>query len=161
MDDVLNHKVPHFAREDLASVRAAGIESLLVQHWQEIAFYPDIALDVAWSDYEATEALGMLRLYTARLAGKLIGYACFRVCRNSHYQASLQAVQDVLFLAPEHRGWRIGTELINYADTMLASEGVQVVTHHSKVRLPIDKVLQHQRYELIETVWGKRLDLDR
>jgi GNAT superfamily N-acetyltransferase len=158
VDDVLNHKIPHFAREDLASVRASSIEILLVQHWQEIAYYKDIPLDVAWDHYEAVEKLGMFRIYTARLAQELIGYACYQVSHHLHYRSSIHAVQDVLYLTPEHRGLEIGGQLVAYADAMLASEGVQVVTHHSKINFPIDAVLRRQRYELIETVWGKRLD---
>lgn len=158
MDDILNRDIVNFAREDLASVRASSIEILLVQHWHEIAFYKDIPLNIVWSDYETVEALGMFRIYTARLDRKLIGYVCFRVCHHSHYGTSIQAVQDVLYLDPEHRNHRIGSQLIAFADHLLRAEGVQVVSHHSKVRFPLDEILKRQRYELMETVWGKRLD---
>ena len=146
------------AREDLASVRAAGIESLLVRHWQEIAHFADIPLDVDWPKYELMEAAGVLRIYTARVAGELVGYAAYMVDSNAHYKGSLQAIQDVLFLAPEYRRGGIGSALISHADTALAAEGVQATYQHSKVAHPIDAVLESQGYELIERIWAKRLD---
>lgn len=151
--------VPHFAREDLASVRAANIEILLVEHWREVAHYKDIPLSVNWPLYEAIESAGLLRMYTARIHGELVGYVAYKVGPNPHYDTSPpQAVQDVLYLAVEYRRKGVGGQLIAYGDTMLAAEGVQVTYQHSKIALPLDEVLKPQGYEFIETIWGKRLD---
>jgi GNAT superfamily N-acetyltransferase len=163
-EQLVNGSVPHLAREDLASVRASNIEVLLASHWQEIAHYKDIPLDVSWSDYEKVEQVGMLRIYTARVGRELVAYACYKVARNSHYQSSLQAIQDVLFVEPAHRRSGIGGQLVAFADCMLRTEGVQVTYQHSKVsgigRL-LDELLLSQGYELIERIWAKRLDQER
>lgn len=147
------------AREDLASLRNSVGEALLYEHWQEIAHYKDIALDVDWATYEDAERRGKFRLFTVRDSDKVVGYAAYFVNRNPHYKSSLQAVQDVLYLASAYRKAAIGRSLVAYADTMLAAEGCQCVYQHSKVAQPIDALLARQKYELIERIWAKRLDL--
>lgn len=150
---------PSIQRETLADLRRARVDELLVRHYHEIAHYQDIPLEVDYEVYAAAEAGGKLRIFTVRMGEDLAGYASYFVNHNPHYRKSVQAVQDVLFLKPEFRGFSIGRGLISYADTMLRLEGIQVVYHHSKVKLPMDAVLKACGYELIETVWGRRLDI--
>lgn len=150
----------HIGRETLEEVRRGqeGLEQLLKRHWHEIAFYPDIPLAVDWAFYEAAEKGGVLRIFTIRDDDKLVGYAVYLVRYAPHYKESLQAVQDVIFLAPEYRKGAIGRGFVAFADQMLKAEGVQVTYQHSKIRSPIDAVLVRERYELVERVWAKRHD---
>lgn len=147
-----------FARENLASIRASKVEILLVRHHSEIAHWKDIPVAVDWAAYGLMEANGILRIFTARIGGELVGYVGFIVYRNPKYRTSLQALQDVLFVVPECRGSRVGYGLVAYADTMLAAEGVQAAFQCSKVAHPIDALLERQGYSLIERVWAKRYD---
>lgn len=153
--------VPSIQREDLAALRNSVGELLLYEHWQEVAHFKDISLEVDWPAYEDAERRGKFRLFTVRDGSHVIGYAAYFVNYNPHYMRSYQAVQDVLYLAPAFRKASIGSHLVAYADMMLRSEGVQVTYHHSKVALPIDALLIRQKYELIERIWAKRLDLVR
>lgn len=158
MVESVNGSVPGFAREDLASVRASGVEILLVEHFHEIAHFKDIPLDVDWAAYEGAERSGRLRIFTARAGEALAGYAAYFVSHSPHYRGSLQAVQDVLYLKPEYRRARVGIGLIAYADVMLAAEGVQVTYQHSKIAFPIDPVLVRLGYERVDSIWARRLD---
>ena len=154
--------VPQFALETLEQVRAAGIEQLLERHWQEVAFYKDIPLEPDWELYQVTESIGRLRIFTARIRGELVGYAAFLLNRNPHYKSSWQASQDVLFVAPEHRNGRIGAHLILFAERRLRMEKppVQVTYQHSKAseELDIGPLLDRLGYELVDSIWAKRLD---
>ena len=146
-------------QESLADARQSGnVEELLYRHWQEIAHFPDIPLCVKWEDYEAHEAAGKLRIFTVRDRRELVGYACYAVGTAPHYASSVQAVQDVLFLAPEYRRFSIGRRLVSQADRTLAAEGVQATYQHSKVAHPIDALLKREGYEIVETIWAKRHD---
>jgi len=88
----------------------------------------------------------------------LIGYATFFVSSNPHYMTSLQAVEDVLFVAPEHRGGRAGIGLIRFSEAELKKDGAEVVYHHTKIAHPmLGKVLAKEGYEPIETIFAKRL----
>lgn len=130
---------------------------LLQAHYEEVAKYKDIPLSVDVEMYLKLEEVGTLRIFTAREEGGLIGYAVYFVRYNPHYSTSLQAVQDVLFLAKGERRGLAGYKLIKYADERLAEEGVEVVYHHVKLRQDFGPLLERLGYEPIETIWGRRL----
>jgi GNAT superfamily N-acetyltransferase len=132
---------------------------LLHDHWREIARYQDIPLNVDLDRYRDAEENGSLRIYTVRLASRLVGYSVFFLATAPHYRTSLQAVQDVLYVDPEHRGGRIGLRLVRFSDLMLRNaENVQVVYHHVKLAHPaLGRLLEHVGYEAVETVYGRRL----
>lgn len=134
------------------------IMPLLRRHWEEIAHYQDIVLEPDVQRYCALEESGILRCYTARLDdGELVGYSIFVVNSNMHYSSSRQAVQDVLYLAPEYRGARDGAGLLAFCDEQLKAEAVQAVYHHVKVKQDFSPLLKRMGYELIDYVYGKRL----
>lgn len=143
-----------YARESVADV-AAEIQPLLEAHWREIAHYQDIALKPDWDFYRQAKTV---RVYTARADGTLIGYGVFFVSHNKHYMGSLQAVQDILFVAPEYRGRTVGPRLIRFCEDMLREEGAQCVYHHVKVAHDFGPLLRAMGYEEVDTIWAKRLD---
>lgn len=137
------------------------IKPLLLKHWEEVSFYKDIALDPDYDAYAKMDELGILRVYTARDEDNvLIGYAVFFVRTNPHYKQSLQAVQDIIFIDPEKRGF--GVKFILWTEKQLAEEGVQVIFHHIKTKTPhtID-LFRRLGYENIDLILGKRLDNGR
>lgn len=146
-----------FARE---SIRGLWPElwPLLFAHWEEIATWSDIPMDPDREAYEAIEDAGLLRLYTARNAQGLVGYAAYVVRTHLHYRGSVQAVQDVVYLRPEYRQGRIGQKLLEAADADLASEGVQVVFQHVKLAHNFGPLLERLGYEHLENVYARRLD---
>jgi len=148
-----------FAKERFADVIDEAMP-LLYRHWQELARYPDIELAVDYDSYRAIEAAGKLAVYTARDAGMLVGYAAFIVGANSHYCTSgPQAKQDVVYIAQEHRGGRVGLNFLRFCDDQLQADGVVVVYQHEKVSHPaLGRVLAHIGYENVERIWARRLD---
>lgn len=134
-------------------------EPILRRHWREVAHYTDIPLNVDRSNYERIEQADMLRIFTARLGRTLIGYAVFLISPNAHYRYSIQAKQDVIYIAPEHRGRLAGYRLIKFADEMLRAEGAQVVYQHVKLSHPaLGRILERIGYAPIETIYARRLD---
>ena len=178
-----------FAREAFNDALLAEMLPLLERHWAEVAHYTDIPLCVDASVYHAAEANGALRIYTARRettvrtgpfptaqrqelnAGvvpvrgqservdQLVGYAVFFVRSNPHYALSVQAVQDVIYVAPESRG-NTGARLIQFADDELREEGAQAVYHHVKTAHNWGKLLERMGYEAVDVIYAKRLDRD-
>ena len=90
----------NFALETLTPEFQAELGPVISAHKEEIAHYKDIPLDPDWDAYYALQEAGALRPFTMRdpEAGALQGYAVFFVRRNAHYRASLQAMQDILYL---------------------------------------------------------------
>jgi GNAT superfamily N-acetyltransferase len=148
-----------FQRETYEEV-VDEIRPLLELHWREVARHPDIPLEPNWTAYEHLQALDILRIYTGREHGRLIGYSIFVVHKDLHYQTSLTADEDLLFLVPEARKGRIGLQLMQFSEAELAAEGVQLVKRRTKVaeRLNFGALLERMGYEPIDVVYGKRLD---
>jgi L-amino acid N-acyltransferase YncA len=157
MNAVLEERRLAFERERMDDV-FAEIQPLLKLHFAEIAHYADIPLDPDYRRYRRMEEAGALRVFTVRVLGALKGYAIFCVAPSLHYQGSLQAVQDILYLDPEEREGRLGLKLIQYADGELKAEGVQVVVQHIKAAHDFSPILKRLGYELQDYLYTKRLD---
>jgi len=132
---------------------------LLKKHWEEIAHFKDIPLNPDVELYYQMEDAGTLRVYTARTEeGKLVGYCVFFLRNNLHYRSSFQALQDVLFIDPDHRGM-FGAKFILWCEGQLEYEGVQVVFQHIKVATQKTvELMKRLGYEPIDIILGKRLD---
>lgn len=146
----------HFARESMADVVPA-IQPLLLEHWAEVAHYPDIPLAPNWPQYELMEGAGLLRIYTARACFALIGYCIYIVAPGLHYRHVTYANQDILFLESRYRRGRMARDFIRFTEGDLKAEGVKVVLHHVKVVSGLGPMLERDGYGPIDTIYGKRL----
>lgn len=104
--------------------------------------------------YREVEGRGLLRVYTARAAGTLVGYSVVVVTEGLHYATSMQGVEYLLFLAPE---FGEGAQLIQFADRELAAEGVQVVYRRSKVKSECDlgPLFKEMGYVPVDVIYSK------
>lgn len=132
---------------------------LFQEHWEEIAIFKDIPLSPNREAYNVLEDSNMLRCYTARDEGVLVGYAVFIITRHLHYSQSIFAMQDVVFVRQGSRQGRVGLKLLDFAEDMLKADNVTLVQHHVKREHPVLGVLlKHKGYSSSETLWTKRLD---
>lgn len=147
------------AEEPYSEALWAEAQPLLVAHWREIASYADIPLSPAKARYAAAAAAGVLLILTARTACELVGYAVYELSRPAHYDTSLQAKQDVIYVHPDHRRGTLGMRLLIRSEEILRKRGVQVVHQHQKNAHPVlGELLARRGYEPLETLWSKRLD---
>src|SRR5688572_8316815 len=135
-----------FAREPAHVVLKEGLE-LFERHNTEQVHDQTIALDIDHDRYILADDMGMLRPFTCRDAGVLVGYACFAVNCSLRHKTSLQATLDSLYLAPEYRKGTIGIRFIKYMETMLRAEGVQVIRQHAHPETALDHILPKLGYE--------------
>lgn len=147
-----------FKREEYSEGLVAEIWPLLEEHYQEIAHFQDIPLAPDFEAYRNAEKLGVVRIFTARDQGRLDGYAIYFLRRNIHYQTSLQAVQDILFLSAGLRRGLAGYRFIKWCDEQLKKENVQVVYQHVKLAHNFGPVLERIGYEPVEVTYVRRLD---
>ena len=147
-----------YYQAELVSDLWEEVMPLLETHWREIAHYQDIALKPDIETYARLQAAGQLRCYTARDSGRLIGYVVFFVRPSLHYVTSLQAHQDVLFVALDYRKGMVGVRLIRFAEQRLKAEAVQVIYHHAKRTNKVGELLTRLGYELVDEIYAKRLD---
>ena len=125
-------------------------------HYKEIAYYQDIPLNPDRESYFKIEELGNIKTFTARENGELIGYSMYFIKHNLHYKDSLQALQDIIYIKKEKRGF--GKTFIKWCDNRLREFGVQVVCHHVKVAHDWSKILENMGYEKQDILLTKRLD---
>jgi len=144
-----------FQRERVCAELCNELLPLLYQHDTEVSHFKDIILVPDFEKYFAIAEHGGLRAFTVRENKVLVGYAIFYVNFHNHYSCSLQAVQDALFILPEHRGE--GEEFIKWCDSELKLDGVEVVYHHVKLSHDYSPALLRQGYEQIEKVYARRL----
>ena len=132
---------------------------LLIKHWAEISSNLDIALDVNVEAYVLSEANNLLRIYTARDEGVMLGYVALFIHRGLHYQQSVQATQDVFYVDPDHRGKMLGIRLIRFMEDQLRKEGVQIIHQHVKLKHPaLGRLLERSGYTAVEKIYQRRLD---
>lgn len=160
---MLTAKAVAYARESLTQELWDEILPLLHAHYHEVAHFKDMELNPHLSKYEQIQANDGLRIYTARLADNvLVGYMVAFVARSLHYADHIFANQDILFVAKEHRGSRIGVDLIKYAHSRLrADDNVSTLYQHCKAKseLNIGPMLERLlHYELVDLIYAIRLD---
>ena len=90
-------------QEESISAALEEAKPLLQEHWKESESHYGFPLDPDYDQYLAMQAQGLLRSYSAREDGKLVGYAVYLVGCNNHYKTVLMAKQDVIFIQRENR----------------------------------------------------------
>lgn len=135
------------------------ITPLLEKHYEEIAHHKDIPLDPDVERYNAMDDAGLLRCFTARDCGRLIGYAIFITAPHLHYKSTRIANQDVLFLAPEARNGTTAMRFFDFFEGRLRDEGWQLTFQHEKIAHPaLGRLAEKRGYEAMDRIWAKRLD---
>jgi hypothetical protein len=145
-----------FQRENVRDIWPDILPLLVLEH-AELTPFPDIPLDIDRDRYDAADALGLLRCYTVRRDGKLVGHAGFGIA-GMHHKSTKIVVGDVLYVHPDHRA-EAGLGLIGYALDQLQAEGVVLVYLAVKIAHPaLGRILTRRGVSEVETVLVKRLD---
>lgn len=149
-----------YQQELLDNVRDE-IKVLIAAHWEEIALNKEvIKLNPDWEAYEDLEQSGILKIFTARDNGTLVGYFVVFVSVNIHYKDHLFASNDIIYLSPDYRKGFTGIKLIKFAEKYLKEDGVSVMTINTKVHKPFGPVLKKLGFGLIEEVYSKKLGVN-
>jgi len=143
---------------------------MLEAHYVEIAtdkaikpFDPDL------DRYKAMEVLGALRIFTARDSlqgsvkllghdrGKLVGYFISFVMPGLHYQQTMMAINDIMYVNPTHRSSTVAYRLMKAAALDLKNLGADVLTIHMKTDYPFRNLLIRLGFHLTEENWERVL----
>lgn len=145
-----------FQREPITDEVIEQIKPLLQAHFDEVEHYKDIPLDPNYAAYKALDEAGVVRLFTVRKGLELVGYSIMFVMPAYHYKGSLQATHDSLFILKGHRG--CGEKFIQFCDSELQSEGVQVVYQSLKLTHNFGHMLERIGYQHVDNVYYRRLN---
>jgi GNAT superfamily N-acetyltransferase len=144
-----------FQREHAGVELFESVLHLLVPYFREVASHQDLELAPDFEQYHLLEKAGILRVYTARMDGKVVGFSALFVNHHLHTIGSKQAVQDLLYVDPDHRGF--GLSFIKWCDDQLVQEGVDVVYRAMHALRDFTPVMKRMGYELTEQVYARRL----
>ena len=136
------------------------IKPLLDLHYEEIAYWKgDIPLEPDFGVYQALEKAGILKIFTARMGGDLIGYAIYLYReKHPHYSTSAWLVSDIVFVEPRHRNFGVGHGLMEFVETEARKMGVDVLMTGTKMNHPeLGALLTFMGHEPIDMIYGKRL----
>lgn len=133
---------------------------LLREHWGEVETERDFPPDPDRDLFGKIEACGMLKVYTARVDARLVGYIAFFLSNSLHSREVLIAKDDALFVHKAYRTQRVGSELILFAVDHLRQLGARMVYITSKHRAGanIGPLLWRLGFTHDEDVYAKRLD---
>lgn len=139
-----------FALEDLRAWDDAI--SLIGSNHAETGALPDADFRPDRARYQALEQAGVTRVFTARgeASRVLVGYALFIVSPHPHYPGVVFAMQDVVYVAPAHRGAG-AIAFMRFQDDVLREQGAQVVYRHVTVRRDYSRALLAMGYRPEET----------
>lgn len=144
-----------YARETFDEV-IDDIKPLLIEHWEELAAFPDIPLDPDYEFYRLANARDLIRIYTARKDGELIGYGIFIINRsNPHYMQIKMAISDIVLVRKEHRKSGVGMGLYDFIEADLPGF---IVSTNDKISHPaLGELMKARGYQAVTTAWVKRL----
>lgn len=126
-------------------------------HWREVRWDLDSEIDLDQEKLAAADDAGVYRVFTARQDGELIGYANYWIAHHTQNSTSLEADADGIYLRPDRRRGRTGTELIKFADEALRAMGVRTVYQHVRGARDFGPVLTRLGYDPIELVYARKL----
>lgn len=134
------------------------LQALLALHYEEIAADKHaFPLSPDHGRYMSLERDGQILALAARAEGVLIGYSVFFVNTHIHYDKTLIAKNDVLYVHPEWRTSRAGLMLLRESERKLRERGVVKVVWHIKPHMDWSAILERMGYHPVETLYGKLL----
>ena len=100
---------------------------LLKRHYHELGAYEAAPLDPDWDRYFEYERCGILRIWTMRSEGVLIGYVVCQVVHGLHSRNTKYCFGDLFWLAPEWRDGLSGMRMLRGVLKALKDMGVHIV----------------------------------
>lgn len=92
-----------------------------------------------------------IRYYEVVYEHEIVGFASFFVNPSLHHRGKFNAVSDVVYVKPEHRG--CGMDFINYIKDELKNEGVDMFSITFKTKHTSDKVVKKCNLSFPETTY--------
>lgn len=135
------------------------IRPLLELHYEEIASFRDkVPLDPDYERYRQAEEMGRLLIIAARREGALVGYSIFFLSPHMHYQSTVFAMNDIVFLHPDERSGGTGVRLIKESERIVRERGAALISWHIKPVNDFSPLLERLGYVHHEIIMAKLLE---
>lgn len=149
-----------YAVENVASA-LRDAKDLVATHWEDIRdqFY---GKDFALNDrvYEQLEKNNQLIIVTARSdTGALVGFT-FCVLNRNTYCDVVNAISDVIYVAPHYRVSKIFIKLIGILEDVLSNMNVYDITYNVNLVNDYSSILNRLDYDKQAIVFNKKIGDD-
>ena len=143
-------------RQELISYAKDEIEPLAELEWEESG-HPTQELKIDWDAYYDLESRGVLKFFTARQEGKLIGYFVVLCVTPLTAKGETIGYYDSVYVHKDYRKSSVGKRLFKFVETCIKEDGIERVIASSSKKNPIGKFLNRMGYFEIETKYEKVL----
>jgi hypothetical protein len=127
------------------------LDRLFPLHYEEIALFRDrIRLEPDWPKYEQAENAGILKIFTVRAGGELVGYYVGSLITHPHYASHRMLFTDIFFLRSDYRRGLAGLDFLR----AIREEAKRLGAEY----LHIGTKLHHDLGALIERLGGQETD---
>ena len=146
-----------YQQEFLTTV-ASDISPLLKEDWDEIEHQKSRRpLKPDWEAYANLEMSGILKIFTARDDGNLIGYASCFLLPDIHSRGIVSANFEILFVTASHRKGSVGLKLMKFAEKCVKQDGAEFCFVTTTQQNSASKMMERLGYRAIETKFEKDL----
>ncbi len=136
--------------ELLPLLRAHRDELATAKHLMELAPHLEA--------YRALEQGGALLALVAYRGDEIAGYSINFIGPHLHYSGLRYAHNDALYVAPAHRGGRLGMALIRRTEALAQERGARLMMWHAKRNTALGKLLPRLGYGVQDIVYSKEID---
>lgn len=154
-----------FAIERLQPIWAQ-ILFMASEHWKETEGYrhgqefaPDAYRYFQFNQMPGAGKLSFYTMFTARDAGKMVGYAGMYVTSSMHTQQVI-ATEDTWFLLPEYRKGRNALAFYKYVEAECLEAGVVEIGMTAKLTNGAGRILEYLGYVHSSNQYSKHLHAD-
>lgn len=137
----------------------AEVIPLLIAHYEEIETNKnEKVLDPDIKRYHMLEDNGMLRIFTAREHGKMVGYFVSMVMPHLHYSSCIYAMNDILYIDKDHRGTTLAYRLFkNAIQDLKDNTNTEVIMIHMTTKHPFRSLLEKFGFTQTEENWERTI----
>ena len=125
--------------------------------WKEAACAPDSNYDPDWEKYTQLNEMNLLRLFTVRQDGSLVGYITFIVSPTLHSKNTIHALHDSMFILKLNRKNGTAKDLISYAEGKLKLDGVHTMVMTVMIHRDFSVTLKNLGFKQSESSFLKRI----
>jgi len=125
--------------------------------WKEAACTPDSIYDPDWEKYTQLNELNLLRLFTVRQHGLLVGYITFIVSPTLHSKNTVHALHDSMFILKLNRKNGTAKDLIAYTEGKLKLDGVHTMVMTVMMHRDFSVTLKNLGFKHSEASFIKRI----
>lgn len=165
LEPIITHTGVMFMEKPKTSIRPIKVMEwidrvgpLIHAHWDEVALNKDLMkLEPDISTYQEHERADRLVALGAFSGDEMVGYSVGILTPALHYLSLQLLINDVIYLAKEHRDGNLGIALIQRTEIAAQERGARMVMWHAKKGTPLERLLPRMGYGVQDILFSKEV----